>query len=489
MAISLKHSKTSAKTDSADATLVQPSDWNAEHTLTAAQDTVLGRVSAGTGAIEEITVTAAGRAILDDADATAQRATIAAAGTGVANTFAGKQLFSGDANANAPLSISASGTPTTLANGDLWFASNRLTYRQASTSYTVPRNDAVTTWSAVQTFTASPVINVTDNTNAALRITQAGTGNALLVEDEANPDSTPFAIDAAGNVLVGTTTGLAAGTGTGRLQIASAGSNQLWFSRYSNDTSASSFAFTKSRGLTVGSNVAVVAGDDLGYIEFRGYNGSAYTTTAAIQADVETGTISATSLPSHLRFFTTPDGSVTNVERFRLGPAGQVGIGGATYGTSGQVLTSGGASAAPSWADVSANSMTLLGTITTTSGASQSLSGLTLTSYKQLLLVIRGVSHNSGTSQSLLVGTSTTDDIAVTNVAGNAFFFFGQIWIDLDTGSFCSVPAAAAAATSSSNSSVTFAGDLTITNASTVVSVAPLAGSFDAGSILVYGVK
>ena len=40
-------------------------------------------------------------------------------------------------------------------------------------------------------------------------------------------------------------------------------------------------------------------------------------------------------------------------ERFRVGPAGQMGIGGANYGTSGQVLMSGGASAAPTWGDVS----------------------------------------------------------------------------------------------------------------------------------------
>jgi hypothetical protein len=38
-------------------------------------------------------------------------------------------------------------------------------------------------------------------------------------------------------------------------------------------------------------------------------------------------------------------------ERFRFGSAGQLGIGGATYGTSGQVLTSGGSGAAPTWAD------------------------------------------------------------------------------------------------------------------------------------------
>lgn len=40
-------------------------------------------------------------------------------------------------------------------------------------------------------------------------------------------------------------------------------------------------------------------------------------------------------------------------ERVRVGPAGQIGIAGANYGTSGQVLTSGGASGAISWAAVS----------------------------------------------------------------------------------------------------------------------------------------
>ena len=41
-------------------------------------------------------------------------------------------------------------------------------------------------------------------------------------------------------------------------------------------------------------------------------------------------------------------------ERFRIASAGQLGIGGATYGTSGQVLTSGGSGAAPSWTTISA---------------------------------------------------------------------------------------------------------------------------------------
>ena len=44
-------------------------------------------------------------------------------------------------------------------------------------------------------------------------------------------------------------------------------------------------------------------------------------------------------------FKVTTEGS----ERIRVGPAGQVGIAGANYGTSGQVLTSGGASGAVTW--------------------------------------------------------------------------------------------------------------------------------------------
>jgi len=62
MTISLKHTFTSAKTDSADATLVQPSNWNQEHVLTAAAGKVLGRDTSGAGNVQElpISVTSAG---------------------------------------------------------------------------------------------------------------------------------------------------------------------------------------------------------------------------------------------------------------------------------------------------------------------------------------------------------------------------------------------------------------------------------------------
>lgn len=43
----------------------------------------------------------------------------------------------------------------------------------------------------------------TNGTADSLRITQAGTGNVLVVEDSANPDSTPFVISPSGNVGIG----------------------------------------------------------------------------------------------------------------------------------------------------------------------------------------------------------------------------------------------------------------------------------------------
>jgi hypothetical protein len=53
--------------------------------------------------------------------------------------------------------------------------------------------------------TSSPVVISANSTTDALRITQIGTGNALLVEDSSNPDATPFVVDSAGRVGMGGT--------------------------------------------------------------------------------------------------------------------------------------------------------------------------------------------------------------------------------------------------------------------------------------------
>jgi hypothetical protein len=52
-------------------------------------------------------------------------------------------------------------------------------------------------------------VMVVNATTPALRITQTGTGDAILVEDSANPDATPFVVLAAGDVGIGTNAPLA----------------------------------------------------------------------------------------------------------------------------------------------------------------------------------------------------------------------------------------------------------------------------------------
>jgi hypothetical protein len=88
--------------------------------------------------------------------------------------------------------------PATPTNGALWF--------KASTKELSAWDGAQ--WSHVafvnvaNTFTKPQIINANDAA-AALRVTQSGTGDALRVEDEANPDATPFVVAADGKVGIG----------------------------------------------------------------------------------------------------------------------------------------------------------------------------------------------------------------------------------------------------------------------------------------------
>lgn len=57
MTFSLTHAFVSAVADGGDTSLVRPTNWNAEHTITLATDRLLGRDTAGSGAVEEISLT------------------------------------------------------------------------------------------------------------------------------------------------------------------------------------------------------------------------------------------------------------------------------------------------------------------------------------------------------------------------------------------------------------------------------------------------
>lgn len=76
---------------------------------------------------------------------------------------------------------------------------------QSGATVQTPVNDlSLLTAATANTFTANQIISVTDNTNAALRVTQLGTGLALRIEDSTNPDNSPVVVDASGSVGIGT---------------------------------------------------------------------------------------------------------------------------------------------------------------------------------------------------------------------------------------------------------------------------------------------
>jgi len=176
--------------------------------------------------------------------------------------------------------------------------------------------------------TGNTVISGTDNSNAMLRITQLGTGNALLVEDSTNPDSTPVVINADGRLIVGTTTSQSiAGTNSWGIQNHNISTTGTWNARWSVDANSASLILSKSRSATVGSYSVVSSGDLTGTIRFFGDDGTAFVENASITSAVD-GTPGTNDMPGRLVFSTTADGASSPTERMRIDNAGQVGIGG-----------------------------------------------------------------------------------------------------------------------------------------------------------------
>ena len=176
----------------------------------------------------------------------------------------------------------------------------------------------------------SNVIEVTDNSNAALRITQLGTGNALLVEDSSNPDSTPTVIDANGRVVSGNTSAIALYAAvTPQIQILgnSNSSSACGLARFSNDNQGDFVVLSKSRSTTIGTyGTSVASGDSIGQIIWSGDDGTAPIIAAQITGQVD-GTPSTNDMPGRLVFSTTADGASTVTERMRIDSSGNVGIG------------------------------------------------------------------------------------------------------------------------------------------------------------------
>ena len=291
------------------------------------------------------------------------------------------------------LAISYSGTALPVANGGTGLTSvtaNRIPYGNGTSALNTSAN--LTFDGTTLTNTGNAVIS--DNSaNAALRITQVGAGNALLVEDEANPDATPFVVSASGLVGVGTTSPTSALTVEGLTEVRSgnylmlrptgnswdmrlqAVSTQLNF--YSGGDLVNPIVSMQNGGnVGVGttnpslwSRLAVSDSNGTGFTGLTSINSNANIGIAGIQfASDTTYTKAAIGLlrqsPNGVGALVFYNDSNTDAaswgtgdEKMRITSSGAISFGssGTATGTSGQVLTSAGSGASPTWTNASSN--------------------------------------------------------------------------------------------------------------------------------------
>ena len=176
-----------------------------------------------------------------------------------------------------------------------------------------------------------PVVIAVNSSSNALRITQTGTGNALVVEDSTSPDSTPFVVDSNGRAISGYTNAVTTGSFTAPVQLHSSNSTSgnAGYSAFNWNSSAAAaaYSFFKSRGSTIGTPSIVNSGDAVGFTQYFAYDGASWLSCASITASVD-GTPGTNDMPGRLVFSTTADGASTPTERMRIRSDGSIAIGG-----------------------------------------------------------------------------------------------------------------------------------------------------------------
>jgi hypothetical protein len=176
-------------------------------------------------------------------------------------------------------------------------------------------------------------LNVVDNSSSdALRITQTGSGNALVVEDSTSPDATPFVVSALGKVISGSMTSktfrniYTGGQMTPRFQlqgdVGDEASNVIFHSQ--NDAGSGLTGFARSRG-TLAVSTALEDGDYIGVTTYQGYDGTEFIEGARIFCIVDSP-VSLGNVSAGISFTTRQSSSVIN-EKMRITSTGNVGIG------------------------------------------------------------------------------------------------------------------------------------------------------------------
>jgi hypothetical protein len=164
--------------------------------------------------------------------------------------------------------------------------------------------------------------------------------------------------------------------------------------------------------------LTIVDTDQLGRIEFRSPIATAGTdaivSAAAIWAEAN-ATFSASVNSADIVFATATSGAAA--ERLRITSDGAIGLGGANYGTSGQVLTSAGSAAVPTWTTAGVGTITGVTAGTNLNGGGSS-GGVTLNLDNPVVADLTGNASGSsgsctGNAATVTNGVYTTNNLSV----------------------------------------------------------------------------
>ena len=191
MAVSLKHAFTSAKGDGADSTFVQPSNWNAEHTLTLDTDKLVGRQSAGNGAAEEIPCTSTGRSIIAAANAAAARTVLGLAAVAASGSFSDL--------GTTPTTLSGYGITDAAAKAQTFDDPIYIEYPTAKDYRVIVKRPFAGSITEVVTRTESGTATVTVKINSTAL---GGTANSASTSEQAQTHSSDNAFVANDDIVV-----------------------------------------------------------------------------------------------------------------------------------------------------------------------------------------------------------------------------------------------------------------------------------------------
>ena len=204
-------------------------------------------------------------------------------------------------------------------------------------SFVVSGSTTANTFSATQITASGPVIT-SAGTASAPAIVPTGDTNTGIFFPAA--DTIAFAeggaeamrINSSGNVLIGTTTSTNNIRLGAKLAVVATGGGTNYggalFTSYSGTSAmvAPFLDFNRSRGTTDGSMTKAESGDTLGYLVFRGSDGTNFLDSSFIKGEVD-GATGTNDMPGRLTFFTSADGTGSPLERMRIDSSGNVGIG------------------------------------------------------------------------------------------------------------------------------------------------------------------